>query len=839
MNLKSRRLGRSIKRITTAVAVASGVLVSQSALSQSMLEEVVVTAQKREQSLQDVGIAVSAFTGDQLRAFNATTSFDIAAYTPGVHISGNLAGQNTQYTIRGVTQNDFNDIIESPNAAYLDEGYIAIAQAQTFTLLDLDRVEILKGPQGTLFGRNATGGVISFFSKKPSFEAFEGFIQADYGQFDVPNNANKYAVEGAFGGPISDTVAFRVAGRYSKQDPYLQNLYPSQTPEFNVFGAPPFAIGNPGQGSGADLGDDDTVVGRFTLAFRPNDDLDITLSANYAKSELSTGPYQSVPTMALVESVDGRSEVYNVINMPANETRLSILTENGIDTGLDGGGDALVDSPFGPANCAAVGLCARQKAGTDFFGYLDPDGADFTFSSDFAFDDQGETENSGLNGKVEYAMSESISMISVTDYKSYEKKLFIDVDAAPVNQLANYGSVDATSFTQELRLVGSTDRSDWVAGLYYLNIDNDSFNALKAPPNSIFGVIALPADVVTIASLETDSYSVFGQYEYQISDQLTVIAGARLVQEDKEFNGAWGLAPSAGNDQVTTDTALLIPNAAGAGDPFFFDDDYSETFWTGKIQLDYSPNEDLLVYAGINRGVKAGGFNAALLGAYLGSGGNAGVPYDEEVLTSYEAGFKATLLGGAARLNGSAYYYDYADYQAFLFVGVGGVSINQDAETFGMELELQASPTDSLDIILSASYVDATIDDLPLRSGSPLPTVDVEPTYTPEFQAFAMARYSFPLFRGDGAVQLDVSYSDEFYYNLRNFDADKFDSYVIANGMVNWTSVDSGWSVSLLLNNITDERAGIQGFDLATLCGCNEVSYRAPRNYGIQVRKEF
>ena len=100
-----------------------------------------------------------------------------------------------------------------------------------------------------------------------------------------------------------------------------------------------------------------------------------------------------------------------------------------------------------------------------------------------------------------------------------------------------------------------------------------------------------------------------------------------------------------------------------------------------------------------------------------------------------------------------------------------------------------------------------------------------------------MARYSFPLFRGDGALQLDVSYADEFYYNLRNFDADKFDSYVMANGMVSWTSVDSGWSVSLLLNNITDERTGIQGFDLATRCGCTEVSYWAPRNYGIQLRK--
>lgn len=828
-----------IKALPQAVAVATLVCLSATASAQSMLEEVVVTAQKREQGLQDVGIAVSAFTGDQLRAFNATNSFDIAAFTPGVHISGNLAGQNTQYTIRGVTQNDFNDIIESPNAVYLDEGYIAIAQAQTFAVLDIDRVEILKGPQGTLFGRNATGGVVSFFSAKPTFDEFDGFIQADYGQFDVPNNANRYAVEGAFGGPISDTVAFRVAGRYSKQDPYLKNLYPEGQPQFDVFGVPAFAIDDPGQGAGADLGDDDTKIGRFTLAFQPSEDLEITLSANYAKSELSTGPYQSIPTIALVENVDGRSEVYNVIDMPANETRLSILTENGVDTGMDGGGDALVDSPFSPGNCAAIGLCARQGTGTDFFGYRDPDGDDFTFSSDFAFDNQGETENTGFNARVDYVISDTLSLVSVTDYKTYEKKLFIDVDAAPVNQLANYGAVDASSTTQELRLVGSTEKSNWVAGLYYLNIDNDSSNALKAPPNSIFGSIALPADVVTIATLETDSYSLFGQYEYELSDTLTVIGGARVVIEEKDFNGAWGIAPSAGNDQVTFDSSLLLPNASGAGDPFFYTDDYSETFWTGKLQLDYTPNDDLLLYAGINRGVKAGGFNAALLGAYLGSGGNAGVPYDEEVLTSYEAGFKATIMGGAARLNGSAYYYDYADYQAFLFVGVGGVSINQDAETVGAELELQASPTDNLDLILSASWVDASLDDLPLRSGSPLPTVDVSPTYTPEFQAFGMARYSFPLMGGTGAAQIDVSYSDEFYYNLRNFDADKFDSYVMANGLLSWTSSTEDLTVSLMLNNITDERAGIQGFDLATLCGCNEVSYRAPRNYGIQVRQEF
>jgi iron complex outermembrane receptor protein len=95
-----------------------------------------------------------------MKALGVEDSFDIARYSPGVHISGNLAGQNTQFTIRGVTQNDFNDIIEAPTAVYLDEGYIPIAQGQTFALLDIERVEILKGPQGTLFGRNATGGAV-------------------------------------------------------------------------------------------------------------------------------------------------------------------------------------------------------------------------------------------------------------------------------------------------------------------------------------------------------------------------------------------------------------------------------------------------------------------------------------------------------------------------------------------------------------------------------------------------------------------------------------------------------------------------------------------------------
>lgn len=839
---------RNKKLIVSAVIAFTGTFALQTA-AQSILEEIVVTAQKREQGLQDVGIAVTAFSGAQLRAFNVTESFDVAAYTPGVHISGNLAGQNVQFSIRGVTQNDFNDIIESPNAVYLDEGYIAIAQAQTFAMLDIQRVEILKGPQGTLFGRNATGGVVNYFSTAPSFEGFEGYVNADYTLFDSPNDASGYTVEGAFGGPISDTVAFRFAGRYNEQDPYLENRYSDGAPDFDVFGNPGFNIGAPAQGAGDDLGDDETIAARLTFAFRPSDDLEITLSGNYADTEVSTGPYQSKATIAIGEAVpsgdfpffgDLRTEVYNVIDIPANESRISILTENGVDNGADGGGDGLTDNPFGPGNCAAIGLCERQGAGTDFFGYTDPDGDDFTFSSDFAFANQGSTETTGLNARVEYDINENLSFVSVTDYKDYEKLLFIDVDAAPVNQLANYGAVDASSFTQELRLSGSSDRSQWVFGLYYLNIDTDSFNGLKAPPQSIFGTIAFPADIGTIATLETESYSAFGQYEYELSDKVSIIGGLRIMREEKDFDVGIGIAPSFGNDVVTRDVSAFLSDISGAGDPFFYDDDSSDDLWAGKLQLDYRHSDDLLLYAGINRGVKAGSFNAPLLGAYLGSGGNAGLPYDEEVLTAYEVGFKATFQDGKTRINGSAYYYDYEDYQAFLFVGVGGVSLNKDAETVGAEIEIMTTPMDGLDLILSASYVDAEIKDLPLRSGSPLDTIDVEPTYTPEFQAFAMARYGWDMLGGTMTVQGDISYSDEFYYNLRNFDADKFDSYTMVNALFSWESAsEAPWTASLAVRNVTDERAGVQGFDLATLCGCNEVSYRAPRHLVLGLRKEF
>ncbi|MEM9751341.1 MAG: TonB-dependent receptor plug domain-containing protein, partial [Pseudomonadota bacterium] len=349
---------RLAQRLALAASTASLLVgFGGPAFSQSLTDEIVVTAQKREQNVQDVGISISVFSGAELEALGVEQSFDIAAFTPGVHISGNLAGQNTQFTIRGVTQNDFNDIIEAPNAVYLDDAYIAVAQGQTFGAFDVERVEILKGPQGTLFGRNATGGLVHYVSVKPDFDELSGFVDATYGRFDSPADANQARIEAAINVPLTDKIAARASILYNYQDPYLQNLYPD-----GAVGAPP------GADAGADLGNDDTLAGRFTLAFEPTPSLRGRIAFNGARSRLNTGPYQSKSTIPVYSS-DG--ELVNVIDTPADETRYSILLDAaGNDTGLDFGTDQDNDGINEDPAVAFGGPPARPTPGGDFFGYL-------------------------------------------------------------------------------------------------------------------------------------------------------------------------------------------------------------------------------------------------------------------------------------------------------------------------------------------------------------------------------------------------------------------------------------------------------------------------------------
>jgi len=768
--------------------------------------DIIVTAQRREQNIQKVGIAITAYSGEQLRALNVTDSRELASITPGVHLGGALAGQNSQYTIRGVTQNDFNDIVEAPNAVYLDDGYIAIGQGQTFALFDIDRVEVLKGPQGTLFGRNATGGLVRYITRKPKLDTVEGFVDLNYGLYDAPGTPGAFHGEAAINLPMGSKMSTRFAVMWNKAQPWLRNEYPA--------GA---VGGSPGPGAGANLGDDDTLAGRVTTLFEPSDSARILLSANAARTRMSTAPYQEKATIGVFNTA---GELINVINASPTETRASIAAD-GSDGGSDPGNTGSFGAPFG-----------RPVPGGDFFGYKDPDGSGPRTSSDFAFRNQGRVRTWGVNLNGEFDLSDSVKLAAVTDYKHFYKIGFVDTDSGPGNQSGVYQGVKANTFSQEVRLSGKTDLVDWTAGLYYLHIKAHSRSGLKFPVGSV--VPGAPFDVGADGTLRTNSYSAFGQLDWHIAPRLTLITGARVIREQKNFDffqGIWGTTDSR---ETQIGTPLVIGPLFGASGPTGYADKSGHTLWAGKVQLDFQVDPDLLLYVGVNRGVKAGSYNAPVPGGLPVP--TSSLPYKAETLTNYEGGVKYTFPDGRTRFNASAYYYDYKNYQAFLFSGVGGIVINANARTIGGEASLFTSPVKGLDVGLSVSYFDAKVKDVPLRAGGPIRR-DVKPNYAPPLQGSAIVRYEWEAFGGKLSVQGDASYTDPFYYNLRNFDADKYGRTVMVNAGLGWSN--DVWALNFRIKNLTNVHQGVQGFDLATFCGCNEVSYKPPRFFQIGARYNF
>lgn len=776
------------------VAVLAG---ATPALAQEVgLEEIVVTAQKREQSIQDVGISITAFGGEQLKEMGFQDSFDVARMTPGVHISGNNGGQKTLFTIRGVTQNDFNDQTEAPVAVYVDEGYVGFGQGQVFGMLDLDRVEVLKGPQGTLFGRNATGGLVHYVSNRPSRE-MEGYLDVTYGSY------NQARVESALSGPLTDTLSGRMAVMYNRFDEILDNDYPNRAVTLD---------GNPLTYGGEDTFNDDTLALRGQALFEPTDDLEVLVIGSYGRTRTGTAPFLEMPTVPVFDAAG--NHVGTIVAGP-DETREAIAPDG-----------TPVNHPlsFDPD--------LVRPAGGNLYGpsCTPDDWEDLECSMDFAFDDLNSTDQYGVQGKITW-QTDLFTLTSISDYKDFEKFQGITADGGPASTVEALFDAGAETFTQELRLNGELDRTRWVAGLYYLNIDLDAGFSITADPNTLFlPLVGMPWEDTALSKLETDSWSLFGQIEFDITDRLTFIGGLRTIWESKDFTGEETFFMSTDPTELETDIPLFPVQPKT-------DHEQDDTLWSGKVQLDWHPVDDLLVYAGINRGVKAGGFNAPVT---FGQGFPAAdIPYGEEVLLSYETGFKwDNLFGGTARLNGSFYYYDYKDYQGFFFTQVTGFVRNVDAEYMGFELEFYSNPLEGLDLALAGSYIDTDIFEVQLGPGV---FVDTEASFTPDTQLSGWARYQWPreVFGGHIATHADFNYSASFYDNIRNFDASKMPEYVIGNVRLDWASGDEQWLASFFINNIADERYYTIGYDLSNATGSNSLVPGKPRWFGASLRYSF
>jgi iron complex outermembrane recepter protein len=826
-------------QINKVLSLVVGVLIfsfsAESIAQSSLLEEVIVTAQKREESVQDVGIAITAFTGEQLKAFGFINNTEVAAFTPGVFISGNNGGHTQQFTIRGATQNDFADIAEAPNAVYVDEAYQATGQAQLFANFDMERVEILKGPQGTLFGRNATGGLVHYITNAPTKEN-EAYVDVTYGSYD------SVRTEGAVSGAISDTVSARIAGFYSRHDNVLDNKFTAAdlpaTPGFLAGqGRGPLTF-NPDNND--DLWTDDQFALRGQILFEPNEDVTFLFKGQYAESTPASGPYQEAATVAFVDDTDGDGVEDQTVDTAFQRDLRTMCETISVNTG------ACVNSVF---DLDFDGVRPNDQG--DFWGAFEPDGAEgLDVITDHTTNDNDRTKIYGFTGKLSWDLDWA-TLISVSSYSKQTKRQSLDVDSGPAPQFIVMNQSKFDWFSQELRLEGEADRYRWIAGAYYLNIDGqyaqglaDTIGGLNVFGGLFFnGFLSTANDFLegTLnAELETNSYSMFGQLDYDLTEQLSFNIGFRGIIEEKDYIYNDHLYANTRDSRTDgglfgTGSPLTFP---GTTIPFDFlapfQDKTSDFLWSGKIQLNYAPNDDLLIYGGVNRGVKAGSFNAPLLTNL--SQDEYG--YDEEILLSYEVGFKSTLMDGKARLNVSAYYYDYTDYQVFQFVGTSGAVFNQDAIYKGFEAELMTNPMDNLDLILGIGYIDAKVKDVLVAPNTPR---DVEPTFTPELQFNALGRYTWPnsLMGGSVAVQIDGNYAASAFHNINNFGTHKMDSYWIGNARIAWVSADDRWEVGGFVNNFSDTRNMNIGFELSAICGCDEQSFGKPRWAGVNVRYNY
>jgi iron complex outermembrane receptor protein len=571
-------------------------------------------------------------------------------------------------------------------------------------------------------------------------------------------------------------------------------------------------------GGGQDIWNADVWAARGQLAFALSDSAQLLVSGFYAREEVSESPWQSEPALAVF---DAQGRVINTLRAGRDETREAV-----------GPGDVGIDIPAIDGDFDGV----RPQPGGDLYGYRDPDGPGRLISKDAAFDDSNVYETRGGTARLTWDLGADRTLTAVSHFMRFEKTILNDVDAGPM-PLSLYQAVAKTdSFTQELRLDGKTGASRWVAGLYYLDISAETTNGLSFPANSPFAsplIFGAPVEGDNVVSLDTRSYSVFGQVDYALNERWSVVAGARAIREEKQYD--WTQNFYLNTDDRTIDTAVLLFPGAATTEGATFAQDTEDTLWSGKLQLEYRPSDGLLVYGGVNRGVKAGSFNAKLPdGTPPLSPDDVG--YGEEVLLAYEIGAKSTLADGRLRVNGAVFYYDYSDYQAFVFTQSSGTVTNADASSVGGEIDILATPLPGLDLVVSASYIDATVEGLEVAPGL---FRDVRPSYTPKVKLAGLARYEWPFLSGRLSAQIDANYASNFYYNIRNFDAQKIGGYTVGNARLMWRSPDDAWSLTAFVENFADRQYQTGGFDLASLCGCNEVSFGKPRWYGFTARYSF
>lgn len=700
-------------------------------VSAELIDEITVTATKREENLQDVSVSVTAFSGEVMRDIGLTSSNDLGQYVPGVEIAAVNGNQTAKTFIRGSGSVDFNANAQTTVGVYSDEVYLTNIYTHTLQTFDLDRIEALRGPQGTLYGRNATAGAVNYVSAKPE-EEFSGYVKGSIG-----NYGSRHA-EAAITGALAKTVAGRLSFTYNQDDGWMTNRLTGDD----------------------DLNDTDNYAWRGILLWSPSE------------------------TTRVLFNLHGSNDEANGFSLQ--------------HTGV-------VDPNTFATTCDPT----KRKDCVDFFGYQDPDGIEEdgdTRKGDF--DLVGPTDYETLGGyvRIEWEL-EDFTVTSITAYEEFERTHIEDADASPNLISHNDYQHETDGWSQELRFTSTTDGAlAWILGFYYAEDSLDSENIYN-----FFGF-----NTFQFYDQDQESMAVFGNLEYELNDELKLIFGARYTRDEVDLN-----------HRSDDDFGPFDAGTSG-------DDTYTD--FSGKVGLDYTPNENLLIYASIGTGYKSGGVNVG-----FGDPLEFNV-YDEETLTAYEAGFKYTFPSGNARLNTSFFYYDYKDLQIFdQTQGTFGLAFiidnASDADYYGGEIEFVANPFEGLDLLMGVSYLNTEFGDL----SRPLTGEDLsgnENVYSPKWKLTGLARYEWQspnLNDGKFVASVNWSWTDEVFHTIENLDIARGKAHWLVGSRLSYFTSDEKLEIALWGKNLTEAEYRLQSFDFTKSGGFVTSVPNRPRSYGIEI----
>ena len=624
-----------------------------------VIEEVVVTAQKREQNLQDVSIAVTALTGDRLEALGVAQPIDIHAQVPNFHIKNEVGGTTPTITLRGVGVGAYSQNAASPVGVYVDEIFLPSAAQMSFAVFDMERVEVSKGPQGTLFGRNTTAGAVSFISRKParSFDASVRFGAGNYGST---------LVEGFVSGPVSDRASGRFALSSRRRG---DGFYHDRS-------------------SGRRIGEVGRLAVKAGLLWEPADAATVWLQLHTGREDSENQPWVAIGTADPTLPVDNPH--------------------------FPGGRVFATD-------CAPLAVTPPrhfQQHCVSKNGYRDPDLDPFVGEwSRNAVLDSGA---SGAVAKLDWDFGGS-TLTAVTGINTLDKTTQEDFDGSPFVSADIAYATDIRVFSQEIRLASNRpagDRLDWMAGVVRYREEqreHDLYGYADRANHDVRLSYDQETDSLGVflhtETLLSGSVSLIAGARY--TDDRIGFAGETSIDNIEPG----GPQPVFGSYTFVTlfgeQGTHANPDAIAVVDDTL---DSDEVTW--KVGLDYRTGDRWLLYGSLSRGYKSGGF----VGFWTTASEEFG-PFEAEFIDAAEIGFKATLGGGGATLNAAAFRYGYRDAQTFGLTPTGAFTILNagEGDYRGGELELQWDASDALDIIAGVGYIDAALvigDAEPVRPGS-------------------------------------------------------------------------------------------------------------------------